>query len=93
MNRITNTDLQNVIDRLNIITNSPAEPYTTTDGKTAANLRNYHLSQAYGGVSLHRMANDGGGIRDIFSCGHTTKRELYNRLHAYIAGINAGETA
>ena len=26
----------------------------------------------------------GGGVRDVFSCGHVTKRDLYNRMSAYL---------
>jgi hypothetical protein len=27
---------------------------------------------------------EGGGVRDVFSCGHVTKRDLYNRMSAYL---------
>lgn len=84
-NRITESQLQSIVDRLNRITGSPAAPYI--DGK--AQIGNYHLSHAYGGVCLHRMHNDGGGVSSPLSCGHTTKRELATMLYAFIAGINS----
>lgn len=84
-NRITESQLQSIVDRLNRITCSPAAPYI--DGK--AQIGNYHLSQAYGGVCLHRMHNDGGGVTSPLSCGHTTKRELATMLYAFIAGIDS----
>jgi hypothetical protein len=50
-----------------------------------ANVGNYHLSHAYGGVSLHQMSNLGGGVRDVFSCGHVPKRNLCDRMFAFLA--------
>jgi hypothetical protein len=85
MQRITESHLQAKIDRLNRITGSPAEPYT--DGK--ANIGNYHLSHAYGGVCLHRMHNSGGGVSSPLSTGHVSKRELAGLLSAFIAGIES----
>lgn len=87
MNRITEKHLQAIIDRLNRITGSPAAPYV--DGK--AQIGNYHISHAYGGVCLHRMHNEGGGVSSPLSTGHITKRELAGLLHAFIAGINTSE--
>jgi superoxide dismutase len=87
MNRITEKHLQAVVDRLNRVTNSPAEAYRTVDGQTVGNVGNYHLSHAYGGVCLHRMHNEGGGVSSPLSTGHVTKRELSGLLHAFINGI------
>ena len=88
MNRITIAQLQAVIDRLNRITDSPAVPYV--DGK--AQVGCYHLSRAYGGYSLHRMVTDGGGVSSPLSTGHIPARALYDLMHAYINGIEAGRT-
>ena len=79
--RITEKDLRAVIDRINMVTGSPAKPYV--DGKPQAGC--YHLSGAYGGVALHRMARTGTGVTDIFY-GHGTKRELYDKMQAWLAG-------
>lgn len=84
MTRVTEKQLQTVVDRLNRITGSPMSPYL--DGK--AQPGNYHLSHAYGGVCLHRMFNEGGGVSSPLSTGHIPKRELLNLMHAYISGIN-----
>jgi hypothetical protein len=86
-NRITDKHLKGMIDRLNRITNNPLVPYERIDGKLVAQIGCYHLSHAYGGVSLYRMCNEGGGVTDVFHSGHTTKRELYERIYAYIKGI------
>lgn len=86
--RVTIKDLQSIVDRINRITNSPMEPYTKTpDGKYKANVGNYHLSQAYGGVDLHRMSNEAGGVYTPLNCGHVSKRELQKLLFSYISGL------
>lgn len=90
-NRITNAHLQAIVDRINQITGSPAQPYTLgQDGKHYANPGNYHLSFAYGGVSLHRMVNDDGGISEPLRTGHVSKRELSILLYSYIYGLEEG---
>jgi hypothetical protein len=84
MSRITDKHLQAKIDWLNKITGSPVAPYI--EGK--AQIGNYHLSHAYGGVCLQRMHNESGGVSSPLSCGHIPKRELAGLLDAFIAGIN-----
>ena len=88
MDRITDKHLQAVVDRINRLTNSPAKPYENIDGKFTAQIGNYHLSHAYGGVCLHRMHNEGGGVSSPLSTGHIPKRELYNRMQAFISGLD-----
>lgn len=83
MNRITDKHLQAKIDYLNKITSSPSMPYVGS----VAQIGCYHLSHAYGGVCLHRMCNSTGGVSDIFSTGHTTKRELAGLIEAFTRGI------
>lgn len=87
MQRITRKDLEWAVNRLNRITGNQAEPYRGEHGKWFANIGNFHISGAYGGVSLHQMMNDAGGVRDIFGQGHVPMRELYNLIHAYLRGI------
>ena len=79
------THLEAVIARLNRMTGSPLTPYT--EGK--ANPGNYHLDGAYGGHRLMRMASSGTGCTDVLHCGYVTKRELCDRLEAFIAGLEA----
>ncbi len=93
MNRITRDNLEAVVDRINRITNSPMTSYTKTkEGKYTVNIGNYHLNGAYGGFALYRMQSEGGGIQDILSVGHQSKRELYNLMHAYIRGLEQNES-
>lgn len=86
-NRITEKNLQAVVDRINRTMATPMDSYKVVDGKHVAQVGNYHLSFAYGGVNLCQMVNEGGGCRNVFSCGHVTKRDLYDRMQAYLSGI------
>lgn len=89
MKRVTEKQLQAVVDRINDMTNSPKESYSLNgQGRHTAQIGNYHLSFAYGGVSLHRMVNEGGGVSDVFSSGHMPKRELLELMHAFITGYS-----
>lgn len=86
MNSITIAHLEAVCARINTLSGSPLAPYTKQGGKTIANVGNYHLSGAYGGYALYRMSNGSGGVEDVLQCGHTTKRDLADRMHAFIRG-------
>ena len=85
--RITDKDLDKLCDRINELTESPMRPW----GDGEANIGNFHIAHAYGGVRLHRMYNKGGGITTPLGGGYVTKRELYDRLHAYILGMEAAK--
>ena len=85
--RITRSFLDAKAATINSMTGSPAEPYRTVDGKAVANKGNYHISGAYGGYSLHRMATEGGGVSDVFNCGHMPARQLAAIMSAYTAGL------
>ena len=89
--RITDKHLQALCDRINRVTGSPMAPYAldTVKGKHVAQIGNYHISHAYGGVSLHRMVNEGGGVSNVFGYGHVRKRELYDAMHAFLTGFAA----
>lgn len=90
MQKITLKDLEAVVRRINITTDSPLESYTKDKlGKLVANIGNYHLSGAYGGWCLHRMHNANGGITTPINSGYTTKRDLYNLMHAFILGLES----
>ncbi len=94
MQRITEKQLESLVERLNKVTNSPLTPYTKqADGKFKANPGNYHWGWAYGGVKLVRMGNEGGGLSDgdVLGTGFGTKREVYNALHSFFRGMEVGE--
>ncbi len=93
MQAISKSDLEAVVRRINTITKQPLETYElqlatdTEPSRYVAQIGNYHLSGAYGGYALHQICNEAGGIRDLFG-GHMPKRELYERMQAYIRGLN-----
>lgn len=88
-NRTTNAELEGLVNRLNRITGNEQSTYTeTADGKFTSNIGNYHLDYAYGGVKLVQMINAGGGIRTITQ-GYESKRNCYQQIAAYIAGIES----
>ena len=82
MARVTNSQLEAVVNRLNRITGSPHQPYENGLPREG----NYHLSGAYGGWALHRMTK-GGGTSDVLNTGHISKRDLINRMFAYTRGL------
>lgn len=88
--RITLKDLDLLVGRLNRVTNSP-ETYSDKqpDGGFKANIGHYHLDQAYGGIKLARVYNEGGGITSPCSMGYETKRDAYRIIETFIAGIEA----
>jgi hypothetical protein len=69
---------------------------TSSDGPGA--LRQvpniYSISYAYGGASLHRNCTadangESHGVHDVFGSGHMPKRELYERMQAFLRGFEA----
>lgn len=93
--RITEKMLQHLCDRLNEATGSPMQPYSRKPGEDrhTANIGNYHISHAYGGVCLHRINNASGGVSTPLSGGHGPKRELYDQMWAMLRGIEAEREA
>ncbi len=88
--RITEKMLEARVSMLNRITDQPETPWSKTADGPGSNIGNYHVSHAYGGVCLHQMVNNThGAIRDVFSCGHIPKRELFDRICAMMDGIEA----
>ena len=92
MDRIYEKDLRNLIEYINELTNSPKQSYAKQDdGTYKAQIGNYHLEGAYGGYNVARICTDGGGITQPLGGGYHTKRELYEKLHAFIRGIDTGK--
>lgn len=85
--RITIKDLEACVTLINTKLNLPQTTWVKTKSGPKSNIGNYHLSECYGGVALHRVANESGGVDDIFGS-HMPKRELYNRMQAYIRGLS-----
>jgi len=78
MERITNKDLEYLVQELNAAMGFTGDVY----GKPGA----YTISGAYGGVKLEQFS-EGGGVRTISCDGYGTKRQLYTFLQGYLAGM------
>ena len=79
MRRITEKMLEARVATLNMLKGFENPEYSTIGA--------YTLDYAYGGVSLHQYRNESGGINDVFSCGHVPKRDLFNRICAYMTDM------
>ncbi len=99
MERITVSDLEAVVARINRTVNGtdelPVWDVYITDGRREMrqNANVYHLSGAYGGYALHRNCEANGdgeshGIHDVLG-GHMPKRELYDQMQAFLRGRDA----
>jgi hypothetical protein len=91
MDRITEKQLGSLVAYLNKITNSPADYSDRETGHFRAHIGHYCLAGAYGGVQLQRVCNEGGGVSEPLGGGYGTKRELYEKIHAFIRGIEEGK--
>jgi hypothetical protein len=85
--RITRSFLDAKVRIINSMMSTPHEPYEKRKDKCVANIGNYHVSGANGGFCLHQIVTEGGGVRDVFDCGHQSARDLSSRMSAYIKGI------
>lgn len=84
--QVSKNDLQEMVRKINKVTESPLEPYIITNGKYLPQPGCYHLSWAYGGVCLERVCQDGNGIESIIS-GYGSKRELYDKMAGFLTGL------
>ena len=83
--RITEKELKNLARILNEETGNPVDYFNKETGK--CNPGNFHIDFAYGGTKLVQTCNNGGGCRDITS-GFQTKRETYDRIQQFRAGMH-----
>ena len=86
--RITESTLKTVVQRLNDATNSPREPYSNGQPQALC----WHIGYAYGGYQLQRMSSRQGCTGVTSYGGYGTKRELWDRVHAMLQGIEAVTT-
>lgn len=90
MERITESNLKALVLRINEATHSPVDAYVKQqDGRYKAQIGNYHLDIAYGGYALDRMVNEGGGVTVVI--GRGTKRELWDKMHAFLRGFETAQ--
>jgi len=89
MQRITQKHLESLVDRLNEIMGQNPQPYDMTKTENRANVGTYVLSGAYGGWQLARICNEHGGQDQPLGGGFESKRETYEKIRAFIRGIEA----
>lgn len=88
--RITDKDLRELCERLNTITDSPLTAYSKDDdGKFHPNVGHYYIEGAYGGVGLRQITTRS-TCETPLGGGYCTKRELFDRIHAYMRGMAVG---
>lgn len=103
--RITQRDLEAVCARINRTVNGNGPASIDEDGAYAVWRQSragrgleqipniYSISYAYGGAALHRncdldASGESHGISDVFGH-HMPKRELYERMQAFLRGVEA----
>lgn len=83
--KITQSRLLHLVDHLNKLTGSPDMPYHQTQAEGyVAHVGHFQIDSSNGGVSLERVHNKDGGVVTILE--RSSKRELYEEIHAYIRG-------
>jgi hypothetical protein len=87
MAKMTGEQLQAVVERLNRVTKSPTQ--YMVDG--VIQVGNYHTDHAFGGVSLCRVTNTGGGASDVINTGHVSNLKLAKYIWAFIKGYEAAK--
>ncbi len=93
--RITNAHLNGLCHRLNVCTGNP-RTYCQSADRYTANVGHYYIARAnraYGGVALYQVVNESGGVVDVLRSGHVTKRDLWNRMQAFLRGFELGTSA
>ena len=91
-NRITIKTLRTVCATLNRMTGSPMEPYVRdAKGQLKAQIGCYIIDCAYSGYQLARIMNEGGGQTAPLGLGFGTARECYDKIRAYMAGLQDAE--
>lgn len=86
--RITQADLERVCQKINTKAGMPSQPYSPApEFRPQAGC--YHVTGAFGGVALEQMSIEPGctGTTAMFGGGYRPKRELYERMTAFLAGI------
>lgn len=88
MNRTTRKQLESLATAINQATGSPLEPSTRDgNGTYRSNVGNFHISGAYGGYCLHRMANESGGVTTPLTSYHQPAKDCAAEMRAFLRGL------
>jgi len=89
--RITEKHLQSLVDKLNQLMDKNLQPYDMSKTENRANIGTYVLSGAYGGWQLAQISNEHGAQSQPLGGGFETKRETYEKILAFIRGIETAQ--
>ena len=89
--RVSMKDLELQAAAINGLKGSPAKYNASAEGeKFKANIGHRYIFAGHNHYSLARIINENGGISCCF--GSKTKRDLYNKLDAYITALDEERT-
>jgi hypothetical protein len=90
----TKKDIVGAIEALNRRAGFPpgVKLWETVDGKQVSKVGFYH-DWYDGGYKLVQTVNSSGGHRSVLKLQAKSKREFYNLIWAYIAGLDDGSTS
>lgn len=88
-NRVTMSQLYDLLSRINAKAgfNESVKLWNQVDGKNTSTVGMYCLNGAYGGWQMARICNESGGQSTV-THGFVSKRELYNLMRAFLAGMD-----
>ena len=84
--RINRAHLETVLNSINSTLGQRSKAWECDE----ADVGTYVLDYAYGGVRLAQITNPGGGARRAVTQ-RGTKRETYNAMQAFLAGVDAAQ--
>lgn len=87
----TKAQLDNLVLQINLLAQQPVLTRATVDDKTVHNVGNYHLEKAHGGYCLRQIVSEQGGDRNVLNTGFVKANTMYELLHAYRCGFEAGK--
>lgn len=86
--RITRKNLENLLPYFcKVMGLEPFKGYTNNK----AHVGGVYLDGAYGGWTLHKVMNEGGGVRTLLRRGHVPARELFQAMHDAMEGVEIRE--
>lgn len=85
MNRVSMKHLEQLADLINEMKGAPTEYAAKAKCVFKANVGYRYIYASGTGYSLACVSNESGGINTRF--GSKTKRELFEKLHAYLEGL------
>lgn len=88
-NRVTKLDLYNMLSRINEKAgfSDSDKLWNQVNGQNVSTVGMYCLNGAYGGWQMARISNESGGQSTV-THGFVSKRELYNIMRAFLAGMD-----